>query len=365
MTKFLTKEKKEQLKYELQNLMYVIIAVILAFIAGGLFMLIQGYNPLEAYGMMFSSAFKNFDTVIRRATLYIFSGLAVAIPVRCGMFNMGGEGQIIVGGFVAAICGIYLKLPPVLLPIVCILAAMICGAFFAGISATMKLKFGSSEVVTGIMMNYVILYVMQYFTMYTFRGSANSAETALIQDAAKIPRFSEYSQSSYTIFIAMGAAFLLAFIMNRTRFGLELKSAGFNRTAASYQGVNVGAMSIASMLIGGALAGAGGAVEVCGGKYLFMDGYFANYGFDGVAVAYMAKNNPLGVIITAFFISVIKVGAVTLDRRLGLSIFYAIALQGIIIALLVSPYCVESIFEKIRLRKTLKKEKLAAAKEAN
>ena len=98
-----------------------------------------------------------------------------------------------------------------------------------------------------------------------------------------------------------------------------------------------------------------------GGRYLYLDAYFTNYGYDGIAVAYMARNNPLGVIVTAFFLSTLKVGAVALDRQAGISVYFAVALQGMIIALLVSPYLVESIFDRIRQRRLAKKSAKEAA----
>jgi len=333
----------------------------LALAVGGVFLIILGSNPLEAYSIMFTKAFFSFDTVLRRMTIYLLSGLAVAIPVKSGVFNMGGEGQIAAGAMTAAMLGSAFAMPAGIHPIVCLLGAALVGALLCSISAFMKLKFNSSEVVTGIMLNYIVMYILQYLSMYPFRGSANSPQTAEILDTAKIPRLAQGNQASYGLFIALGLCLFFAFVMNRTRFGLELKSSGLNRLAASYQGVNVGVMSVLSMAIGGALAGTAGAVEVLGGRYLYLDAYFSNYGFDGIAVAYMARNNPLAVIVTAFFLSTLKVGAVALDRQAGISVYFAIALQGIIIALLVSPYLVESVFERIRKKRLARKEAQAAS----
>lgn len=361
MKQFLPADKAARLKWQILDLVYVIISIILALVIGGIFLVILGSNPFEAYYIMFTKAFVSFETVLRRMTIYLLSGLAVAIPVKSGVINMGGEGQIAAGAMVAAMLGSAIAMPAGIHPIVCLLGAVAVGALLASISALMKLKFGSSEVVTGIMLNYIVMYILQYLSMYPFRGSPNSPQTAEILDTAKIPRLTEGGQASYGLFIALGCCVLFSFVMNRTRFGLELKSAGFNRTAASYQGVRVGMMSVLAMAIGGGLAAMAGAVEVMGGRYLYLDSYFTNYGFDGIAVAYMARNNPMGVIVTAFFLSTLKVGAVALDRQAGISVYYAIALQGIIIALLVSPYLVESIFERIRQKRLAKKAARDAA----
>jgi simple sugar transport system permease protein len=356
MKKIFLQDMRVKLKWQMVDLSYVLISILLAFIVGGIFLVILGCNPIEAYGIILKKPFTSFDTVLRRATIYILSGLAVAIPVKTGVFNMGGEGQVAAGALAAAVIGSAFALPMGIHPIVCLLGAAVIGASLSSISAFMKLKFGASEVVTGIMINYVVMYLLSYLSMYTFRGSANSAQTAEIFETAKLARGGEGVQWSYGLFIAIGMCILFAFIMNRTRFGLELKSAGFSPLASKYQGVNVKAMAFLSMAIGGAMAGLGGGVEVLGGRYLYLDTYFANYGYDGIAVAYMARNNPIAIVITALLVSALKVGAVALDRQAGVSIYFAIALQGMIITLLVSPYLVQSVFEKIKKVRLTRKE---------
>jgi len=342
---------KEKLKWQLLDLMYIAISIVLALVVGGIFMAILGCDPIEGYWIIFSKAFSSFGQVLRRSTVYILTGLAVAIPIKTGAFNMGGEGQVAAGALAAAVIGSAIALPMGIHPVVCMLGALVVGGVLAFISAFMKVKFGSSEVVTGIMVNYIVMYVIQYLSMYTFRGSANSAQTAEVFETAKIARAYPGSQWSYGLFISIGLCLFFAFMINRTRLGLEMKSAGLNPLASRYQGVNTKTMSVLAMVIGGAMAGLGGAVEVLGGRYLYLDTYFASFGYDGIAVSYMAANNPIGVIITAFIISVLKVGAVALDRQTNVSIHYITALQGLIITLLVSPYLVRAVLERLRRRK--------------
>lgn len=340
-----------KLKGQLIDLSYTLIAIVLALIVGGIFLAMLGVNPFQAYWIILSNSTANFGQVLRRTTVYICTGLAVAIPIKTGAFNMGGEGQVAAGALAAAVFGSAFAIPLGVHPLVCILAGMIVGAALASIPAFMKIKFGSSDVVTGLMVNYIVLYVLQYLAQYTFRGSPNSAETAMVFDTAKIARVLQGGQWSYGLFVAIGLCLLFAFIMNRTRFGLEMKSAGLNSLAARYQGVNVKTMSVVALLIGGAVAGLGGSLEVLGGRYQYLDTYFKNYGYDGIAVSYMARNNPIWLTVTAVIISALKVGAVALDRQTIISSNYVIALQGIIITLLVSPYIVQLILEKFKARK--------------
>lgn len=340
-----------KLKGQLIDFSYSLIAIVLALIVGGIFLAMLGVNPFEAYWIIFSKASSSFGQILRRATVYICTGLAVAIPAKTGALNMGGEGQVAAGALTAAVLGSAIALPMGVHPLVCALGGMIVGAVLASIPAFMKVRFGSSEVVAGIMMNFIAMYLLQYLTMYPFRGSDTSPQTAEVFETAKIARVLQGGQWSYGLFIAIGLCLLFAFIMNRTRFGLEMKSAGLNPLAAKYQGINISRMSVLGMVIGGMLAGVGGSLEVLGGRYLYLDTYFADYGYDGIAVSYLAHNNPVGIILTALLISMLKVGAVALDRQTSISIYYVSALQGIIITLLVSPYVVQLILEKFKARK--------------
>lgn len=341
---------KMRLKWRSLDALYVLLSIVIALIVGGIFLLVTGNNPFQAYIIMFSKAFDSFGQVLRRATVYILTGLAVALPIRSGIINMGGEGQVAAGALAAAVLGSAVMLPFGVHPIICMIGAMITGAVLAFIPAVIKTKFGSSDVVAGIMLNYIIQYLLQYLSMYTFRGSPNSAQTAEVFDSARIARITG-EQWGYGLFIAIGMCVLLHFIMNRTRAGLEMQSAGLNRLAACYQGVNVNRMAVLAMILGGAMAGLGGSLEVLGGRYLYLDTYFANYGYDGIAVSYMARNNPILIIITAIFISMLKVGALALDRQTNVSIHFSTALQGIFIVLLVSPYIVEAIVNKLKPKK--------------
>lgn len=359
MKSLLSRDMKIKFRYQLIDVVHVVVSVLLALFIGGLFLIILGYNPIQAYRVMAVKPFSSFDIVLRNSTMYMLSGLAVAVPVKSGVINMGGEGQVAAGAFVAAIIGSSVILPSGLHPAVCLLGAALVGALLSSISAIMKLKFGASEVVTGIMINYIVIYVLSYLAMYPFRASEWAPETARISQTAEIARVGDNSQWSYGLFFALAICFLSSFLLKRTRIGLELKSTGFNPLASKFQGINIKAMALLAMAIGGAMAGFAGAVEVLGGKYLYQDAYFTNVGFDGIAVAYMARNNPIAVIITSIFISTLKVGAGALDRQVGVSAYFSIALQGLIIAFLVSPYLVRSLFEKIKKRKVELKTKHA------
>lgn len=326
----------------------VAVVSVFALIIGGLFLLSQGCSPIEAYAVMFSKAFSSFDQVLRRMTPLMLTGLAVAIPQKTGMINLGGEGQIAMGGIAAALAGAYLILPYGLHPIVCIIFAGAAGALVAWLAAFLRTRFGAVEAVTTIMINYVITYILSYLTMYPLRASENLQQTASILATAQIAQPIEGQQWSWGLLVAIAICVIAKFFMDRTTVGLELKSAGLSPKTAQFQGVNVHRMAILSMVIGGAMAGIGGSLEVLGGKQAYVHEYFVNYGWDGVAISYMANGNPAGIIVTSFLISLIRVGAISLDRKTNISIYFSVALQGIIIIFMVSPYLIKLINDKAR-----------------
>ena len=326
----------------------VALASVFALALGGLFLWSQGCSPLNAYEVMFSKALHSIDQVLRRMTPLMLTGLAVAIPQKTAMINLGGEGQIAIGGLIAALVGAYVILPFGIHPIVSIILAAAAGGAVAWLAAYLRVKFGAVEVVTTIMINYLITYALSYLTMYQLRASDNLQQTATILKTAQIAQPIQGQQWSWGLLVAIGICVAAKLFMDRTTVGLELKAAGLSPMTAKFQGVNINKMATLSMVIGGAMAGIGGSLEVLGGKHAYVHEYFINYGWDGVAISYMANGNPLGIIVTSFLISILLVGAISLDRRTGVSIYFSVALQGIIIIFMVSPYLITLIGEKFR-----------------
>lgn len=325
---------------------HIALACMLALVLGGIFLLTQGYSPLASYGVIFSKAFSSFDQVLRRMTPLMLTALAVAIPQKTGMLNLGGEGQIIAGGLVAALVGAYVTLPVGLHPLVCILAAAAAGGTAAWVAAVLRTKFNATEAVTTIMINSVISYSVAYLTMYPLRASTNLPQTATILKSAELPRPVAGQEWSLGLLIAILICIAVKIFMDQTSLGLEMKSAGLSPLTAQFQGVNIKRMAMLSMIAGGAMAGMGGSLEVLGGKHAYLNEYFLNYGWDGVAISYMANGNPVGIVVASLVMAIIRVGAAALDRKTGISIYFTVALQGIVIVLMVCPHLIKLIGEK-------------------
>ena len=166
----------------------MLLSLVLSTVVGGIILALLGYDAVETYRVIVSKAFSDFGQVLRRSTPLMMCALAVAIPIQCGMFNLGGQGQLISGAFAAALVGFsFQNCPPVLHPILAILAAMFVGGLFGLLPALFKVRFGASEIVVTLMFNYVILYAAEYLTLYRFRGSETSPRTEYVAESAKIP----------------------------------------------------------------------------------------------------------------------------------------------------------------------------------
>ena len=328
------------------SIMRAVFAVILALLLSSVFLIFLKASPVTVYSVMIQKAVKDFDLVLRRAMLLMLSGLAVAIPLKSGMFNMGGEGQIVAGGLIAAVVGgLDLGLPKGIHTIVAILAAVLVGMLLSGFSAVLSFKRNVNEVISTIMMNSIIGFIATWLVMNPFRGSEFSPSTREVLPTARIPGFGNL-EFSWGLVVSVLICVSAWFFLERTPKGLELKAAGLNPMAARYQGIRTQRMGMMGMLIGGAVAGLGGALEVLGGTFVYTDEMFLQYGFDGIAIAFMAGNNPLGIIVSSIFMSMIRVGSLVVSRKTGVSTYYVSIFQGLVIALIVVPALYEAFIRK-------------------
>ena len=325
----------------LREILSPLIAVIAAFVVGGLIILILGDNPLEAYGLLLSSSFgsiKDIGWTLHYATPLIFTGLAVAVAFRCGLLNIGAEGQLYVAAFAAAWVGIkfggtvvdifgkqenwsWYSLPSWLLVPMCVLTAIVAGGIWGAIPGFLKAKFGSHEVINTIMLNFVAIALVGYFTQYYYKIPGDALmQTAPIGPAAQIPRLNEYLPFIPSD-VPLNVAFILAILMCfavwiylwKTKWGYELRAVGQNPFAAEYGGISPKKQIIVAMTISGMLAGMVAIGEVLGVRHNYYHEFSGEWGFLGIAVALLGRNHPLGVFIAAIFFGVLLRGEIFVD----------------------------------------------------
>ncbi|HEY8185568.1 MAG TPA: ABC transporter permease [Pyrinomonadaceae bacterium] len=309
----------------LRELLFPLIAVVAAFIVGGILILIIGDNPLEAYRLLFGSAFSwpvGIGYTLFYATPLIFTGLAVMVAFRCGLLNIGAEGQLYVGAFATAWMGItFANLSPWLLIPMCFIAAIVGGGVWGAIPGILKAKFGSHEVINTIMLNFLAVALLSYFIQYHYKAAGDPImQSVPIGQGAHIARLGKFIPS-FPQWIPLNLSFVLALIccglvylfLWRTKWGYELRSTGINPTAAEYGGISVPRQIVIAMTISGALAGMVGINEVLGHRYRYYDGFSDNYGFTGIAVALLGRNHPVGVIISALLFAILQRGGIPVD----------------------------------------------------
>jgi ABC-type uncharacterized transport system permease subunit len=285
-------------------------------------------NPLTVYDAIFTAALKNRDgwgNVIYRATPLIFTGLAVALAFKCGLFNIGGEGQMVMGGFALTWIGFtFAKLPAFLLIPLCMLGGALAGAIWGGIPGYLKARRGVHEVVTTIMLNWIAVAFTQYLTMAYKPADSWIPHTFEIAKSAQLSRLARYlnpvgidfpksNQVNTAVFLAILAVIFAAYLLRRTKIGYEIRSVGFNPTAAECAGINVAKNTVLAMAISGAIAGLAGVNQVMGYQHRFRYGVFEGLGFDGIGVAFIGRNSPMGVVLAALLFGILDHGGLAID----------------------------------------------------
>ena len=295
--------------------------------------MISGYaltreNPIRVYHEIFKAALKDrngWGHVLYRATPLILTGLAVAFAFQCGLFNIGGEGQMVMGGFAITWVGFtFTQLPWFLLIPLCILAGAAAGGLWGSIPGYLKAKRGVHEVVTTIMLNWIAVALTQYLTMAFKPPESWIPHTYKIAKAAQLSRlyvylnplginFSRSNLVNTAIFVAIAAVLITAYLLKRTKLGYEIRAVGFNPAAAECAGINVAKNTVLAMAISGAFAGLAGVNQVMGYKHRFRYGVFEGLGFDGIGVAFIGKNSPWGCVLAALLFGILDHGGLAID----------------------------------------------------
>ncbi len=321
--------------------LYPLIAVFAAFVIGGVLIVIIGDDPFSTFLLLVENSFgsvKGVTETLFYATPLIFTGLAVAVAFRCGLLNIGAEGQLYVGAFATAWVGIkfggtivevfgekqdwsWVSLPALILIPLCLAAAVVAGGLWGAIPGYLKAKFGSHEVINTIMLNFIAIALVSYFTQYHFKVPGNpNLETAPIGVEAHIPRLNEFLpfipadvKLNISFLIAILMCFLVYFFLWKTKWGYELRAVGENPLAAEYGGISPKKQIIIAMTISGGLAGMVAIGEVLGDRHLYYHDFSAGLGFMGIAVALLGRNHPLGVFIAAIFFAILLRGGIFVD----------------------------------------------------
>ena len=321
-----------------------LVAVVAALAAGAVFIAAIGEKPLEIYALLASQAFGTgygIGQTLFRATPLLFSGLAVALAFRAGLFNIGVEGQMYLGGFAAALAGAYLPLPaPLLLP-AALLAAALAGGAWGAVPGVLKARFGSHEVINSIMLNFIAFALVSWAGRGLFETA--TVRTRTIAAAAELPRLDVLAAglrgSPVNASLALGLLLVagLAVLLFRTRLGYELRAVGLNAPAAEFGGVRTGGAQALALALSGLVAGLGGTNFVLGYKHYFELGFTGGAGFIGIAVALLGRNHPLGVLVAALFFGALSYGGLVVNQRVPRELVEVLTALVILFAITARP----------------------------
>lgn len=321
-----------------------IIAILCGFIVAAIVMAISGFSPADCFGALFKGIFskpKYMANVVIKATPILLTSLSIAFAFKVGLFNIGAEGQYIVGTIGATLAGIVCDFPPILQIPVVIITGVIAGALWGGFVGLLKSKFGINEVITGIMCNWIAFYLCNFVVNSNRFHQPNSTGTYPVNESsytmilgtwkmseegraffAEHPILSEIilkTDANFGILVAILVAILIAFILKKTTKGYALRAVGFNEHAAEFAGISVKKNIIHAMLISGAIAGLAGALTITGisPHRISTLGSFENFGFNGMAVALIAGSNPIGCIFAALLYAGLSYGGGSVQSTVG------------------------------------------------
>ena len=326
-----------------------VFSIIVSLLVGAIVILLLGKNPLDAYanllrgsGLLVKEKYAggkgmltDFLSFVDYWTPMIFAAFAVAIALKAGLFNIGVSGQMLAAGFVASVTVGYSTLAaPVAKPLV-IIISFVVGSLVGGLIGFLKHKFNINEVVSSIMLNYIVQYVTAFF-IYTKYVDPVSRQSKNISDAARLTlknvQIGELKGDiPLGIILAVIVAFVIKYVFDKTTFGYEIKAIGFNTNASKYAGINVGKNMVIAMMISGGLAGLAGATYYLGYFCSMQPKVLAATGYDAIAVSLLGNSNPMGILASSFLINIINKGSTYMSSKAGLDAEIASVITGLIL----------------------------------
>lgn len=299
----------------------VAVVIVVVFGIGSLAMLLAHVSPVDGFGALFDGAFgtrSELAETLVQTTCLLFPALGIALAFRAGLFNIGAEGQLILGGFAAGWLGAQFPLPGYLAIPMVLVAGALAGGAWGAIPGFLRARFGANEVIATLMLNVVAALLATYLVNGPLQqGGAGASETATLPKAAQLPDLIADSRLTWAFVLALVLAFVLRWVLQRTVFGYELRAAGDAPEAAKRAGIDLGKTAFVAMALSGALAGLGGATIVSGVLHRFNTGLSPGYGFIAIAVALVGNLDPLWIIVASFAFGVLQSGGVAMQAEAG------------------------------------------------
>ncbi|NBI70105.1 ABC transporter permease [Clostridiaceae bacterium] len=339
----------------LSSLRKILLTMFLALAIGALFIIGIGENPIDAYGALLKGAFSGklrLGTTLAGFTPLLLTSIAFAVAAKAGAFNVGVEGEVFLGGITAAYIGVnWTFLPKPFLYLACFLGAMAVAAVWAYIPAALKAYYGVNEVCTTILMNTVALYITSYLVSGPM--SAGTANAQSLPVTVTLHQFMKPSSANVGILIAIAVVLIVIYMLNKTSWGYKIRTVGLNPSHADYVGISSRRVFISAMMLSGMLGGIAGCIEVLGVHGYFLNNFATGLGSNGMLASLIVKNNMIFTPFMAFFLAVLKAGAMGMQQTTGVPK----ALVDTITAVFIIIATMETAFQFKQKRKLKKEEK--------
>ncbi len=328
---------------DLKGVVFSILAILLSFVLVGIILLAMGYRPLRAFSALFSGAFGStyaISLTLSRAVPLIFVGLSVGFAMRGGFFNIGGEGQLYIGGFTSAV--VALALPAALpVPVTLVLAlgsGILAGMFWGGSIGLIRAKLNINEVVVAIMLNYIAQLFTSFMvnTVFLAEGSM-TGQTDILPESLVLSKIVPNTQLTTSLYIALAVSVAYALFFSRTVAGFEVSALGENPTAARSGGINIMRSTFFVMACSGALSAMAGIFEVFGTYGRFIDGFSTGLGFTGIAVAFIGRQKAAGIVLASLLFGALQAGSMRMSMVEGISANIIQVVQGFVIIFIATP----------------------------
>lgn len=339
-----------------------VLAIVIALVVALIAILLVSDEPAKALSTFLFGPVKSmrhFGNVLEMMIPLIFTGLAVSIMFSSAQFNLGAEGAFFLGGIAATFIAVKWALPTVVHPVFAILIGGLVGAVFCGIPALLKVKWNASELVSSLMFNYVALFLGLYIINYYLRDvNAGAMVSHKLLDTSKLVKLIPGTRVHFGILIAILAVIASYYFMYRTRWGYRIRLTGLKSSFARYTGIKTASVIIISQLLGGFIAGVGGSIEILGMYRRFSWQALPGYGWDGIIVAILARNNPALIPVGAFFLAYLRIGADLMSRTSDVQSEVVYIIQGVMIVLIAAESFLAQYRHKIVFKEARKMTEL-------
>lgn len=345
--------RKQKLLDLLRALYFPVAAIVMALVGGGIIIFALGFDPLAAYGYLVKGSFGDLNAIsetLVKACPVIFTGLSYAVARRCGLINLGAEGQLYIGALAATLVGTNLQgLPLPLHLLLTLTAGFLGGAVWGLVIGALRVRFGASELITTIMFNYIAIQFVSYCISGPIKDTAGTLpQSRPILLSAQLPRLLPGVRLHAGVIVAALGIVFYYFFMWKTTKGYEMRVIGFNPTAGEYAGMNLKTNSVLAMAIAGGFAGLGGCIEIIGMQLRLMPNFSTGYGFDGIAVALLGANSPVGIALSGILFGALRSGAGKMEMLAKVPSAVIYMIQAMIILFVVG----RALFDFSKKRRT-------------